>query len=187
MKSGEAVLVVDSVEDAVRFYTDKLAFDIVDLMTVEGGNALSYASLRKGKCFVSFRVPRPDEIVDFSQIKYAPIRGCGMFVVAKKGLEKYYSRCNSKGVSIIEHLADQPWGYKTFVVKDPFGFKIMFGEKLSGYSEPKDQFCGFKLDLSKDEGAVVDDMIRHVRRFRLSQRASKKFAKSWLKRMKKSK
>jgi uncharacterized glyoxalase superfamily protein PhnB len=187
MKSGEAVLVVDSVEDAVKFYTDKLAFDIADLMIVEGGNALSYASLRKGKCFISFRVPKPDEVVDFSQIKYAPMRGCGMFVVAKKGLEKYYNRCRSKGVTIIEQLHEQPWGYSTFVIKDPFGFKIMFGEMSSDYSEPRDQFCGIKLDLSKDVGSLSDDMIRHVRKFRLSQRASKKFAKAWLKRMKKAK
>jgi len=187
MKSGETVLIVDSVEDAVKFYTDKLAFDIAELMMMEGGNALSYASLRKGKCFISFRVPSSDEVVDFSQIKYSPTRGCGMFVVAKKGLEKYYNRCKSKGVKIAQEISEQPWGYSTFVIKDPFGFRIMFGQMSSGYSAPRDEFCGLKLDMSKDEGALTDDMIRHVRQFRISQRASKKFAKAWLKRSKKTK
>lgn len=181
MKPAKVTLLVDSVEDAVKFYSDKLGFDIHDLMEIEGGSALRHAELHKGKCCIIFRVPHQEEVVEFSQIKYAATRGTGMFVEGKKGIEKYYARCKSKGITIVEPLKKESWGYETFTIKDPFGFKVMFGQRLPNYQHPHDSFVGLRLDRSKDTKSLTDEMIRHIRRFGLSQRAAKKFVKAWLK------
>ena len=50
MKSITVTIVVDSVEEAVKFYTEKLPFDVVDLrISTEGQQTLSYAHLQKAK------------------------------------------------------------------------------------------------------------------------------------------
>ena len=71
MKSGELVVVVESVRDAVKFYTEKLSFDVVLLETQEerGEHAIVAARLRKGKCFIHFRTATIDELAEFSVIK----------------------------------------------------------------------------------------------------------------------
>lgn len=181
MKPAKVILLVDSVEEAVKFYSDKLGFDIHHLEEVEGGSALRLAKLHKGKCIIVFRVPNHDEVVEFSQIKYAATRGTGMFVEGKKGIEKYYARCRSKGVTIVEQLRKESRGYQTFTVKDPFGFKIEFAQRIEGYKKPHDSFMGLRVDRSKNEKTLTDELIKHVRRFGLSQRSSKKFVKAWLK------
>lgn len=186
MKPGKTVIIVDSVEDAIKFYSDRLGFDIVDLSVVEGGAALRYAELRRGKCFVIFRVPNSDEVVEFAQIKYAAMRGTGLFVELKKGIEKYYNRCKHKGATILEPLRKSTWGYTVFSLKDPFGFRIMFGEPIAGHTISFEKFCGITLETTKSPDAIVDDIIRRLRNFGLSQRSSKKFAKSYVKNMRAS-
>ncbi|MCK4264961.1 VOC family protein [Candidatus Babeliales bacterium] len=183
MKSGKTVLVVDSVEDAVKFYSDKLAFDIVNLRTTEGNRSLSFAELRKGKCYIIFRIPVVDELVEFSQVKYCMSRGAGMYADMKKGLEKYFERCRKKGVQVLQELKEQPWGEKNFVVKDPYGFKLTFAQSIEGFvpSEPN-KFCGMTADSGKS--GVVEEMVQHLRNFGLSRRSAKKYAKAWLKKSK---
>lgn len=180
IKSGHAVLVVDSVEDAVKFYSDKLAFDIVELYPTETKKAIAYALLRKGKCYISLRIPHVDELVEFSQVKYCMSRGSGVYAVMKKGLDKFFDRCKKKGVQIVDGIKEHRWGDRTFTVKDPFGFKLTFAEPVEGFSQQPNNFCGFEVDSSRGDDAI-DDMARYLKGFGISRRVSKKFAKTWLK------
>ena len=53
MKSSELVIIVDSVEDAVKFYTEKLAFDIVDAQaSKENHGTLLSAHIQIGRAHV---------------------------------------------------------------------------------------------------------------------------------------
>ena len=57
MKSSDLVLIVDSVEEAIKFYTEKLAFDLVEAqLNKEGSQSLVSAHLRKGKCTIASQV-----------------------------------------------------------------------------------------------------------------------------------
>ena len=97
MKSGISVFVVDSIEKAVKFYTEKLSFDVVELsVDPETKRILDYAQVRKGKCFIIFRSPRVDELAEFSLVKRCGTRGTGLYVQMKKGLDKYFERCKKK-------------------------------------------------------------------------------------------
>jgi hypothetical protein len=81
MKSCKPLFVVDSVENAVKFYSEKLGFDIVELAAKkeDGRCILEYAQLKKGKAFMGFRVPTTGELAEMSMIKHCAGRGAGVY------------------------------------------------------------------------------------------------------------
>ena len=129
MKSSELVIIVDSVEDAVKFYTEKLAFDVVELevSTDSGEPLLVAACLRKGKSFIRFRLPSVEELAEFSFIKRCASRCVGFSIPFKKGIERYFARCVKKGVKISQELCatSEAGMIQSFVMRDPFGTKIV--------------------------------------------------------------
>jgi uncharacterized glyoxalase superfamily protein PhnB len=183
MKSGTAIFVVESVAEVIKFYTEKLAFDVADMMVDEvTGRAITYVHLRKGKCSIMFRTPMNDESVEFSQLKHSIGRGAGVFAEMKKGIEKYYEKCKSRGVKVVEELKDRAWGYRTFSIKDQFGFRLTFAQPIDGAKVST--FAGYKVDMAKSESVLLDDMIRYLKDFKITRRPAKKFAKLWLKKAK---
>lgn len=190
MKSCKPLFVVESVEDAVKFYTEKLGFDIFELSTKreDARCIVAYALLRKGKCFIGFRVPTLGELAEMSMVKHCAGRGAGVYVQMKKGLDKYLKRCEKKGVTIVEQPKKQPWGEVTFMVKDPFGFKIMFAQPLEvGEWEPSNEFCGMgpvqKPQSEDEEAKTIEDMVTWLKGFGFLRRVAKKFSRLWLKTM----
>ncbi len=182
------MLVVDSVEKSVKFYTEKLGFDVVDLHVEKAESQfLSYAEIKKGKCFIVLRTPSIEELAEFSMIKRLNLRGAGIVCDMKKGIDQYFQRCKKKGVTIISELKDQEWGIRSFVIRDLFGFKIIFEQKIANF-KPKQRptFAGFTVPLDnggKPSNAVatIEDMIRWIRGFGLLRRVGKKYSKVWLK------
>ncbi len=195
MKSGTTVLIVESVEKAVKFYTEKLAFDIVEIIIGrgDGGNeVIRHAHLKKGKCFIMLRSPLVEELAEFSFIKRCASRCTGIFAEMKKGIEKYYQKCNKKGVLITAHLKDEPWGYKTFSIRDPFGIRLTFAQKIEGHTEStsflssdvnkNDIFGNADQDLQN-----IEKMVKYLKTFGILRRAAKKYSKLWIKKQTKKK
>ena len=185
MKSGKPVFVVDSVDKAVKFYSEKLGFDIVELSSQQenGSRFINYAQFKKGKCFISFRVPLVGELAEMSMIKHCPGRGAGVYIEMKKGLEKYLERCKKKGLTIVDQPKKQPWGDVTFSVKDPFGLRLTFAQPIEGEVDfDKMDFCGMKV-AQKPVGEQIEDMIGWLKGFGILRRVAKKYAKLWLKKV----
>ncbi|MFA6527904.1 MAG: VOC family protein [Candidatus Babeliales bacterium] len=192
MKSSEVVLLVESVEDAVKFYAEKLAFDIVDLQeSKEGGNTLTSARLRKGKCFVRLRLPHVEELAEFSFIKRCASRCTGLYVEMKKGIERFHERCQKKGVKIVTELKDQTEdGLKLFAIRDPYGIRITFAQPVESFKAPvPTALLGTTLKLTDPSGKplkdndVVDEMVNRLKDFGILRRSAKKYAKLYLKRV----
>lgn len=189
MKSSEMVLLVESVDEAVKFYTEKLAFDIVDLQeNSEGGNTLTSARLRKGKCFIRLRLPQVEELAEFSFIKRCASRCTGLYVEMKKGIERFYERCQKKGVKIASELKTQPDGCKLFAIRDPYGIRISFAQPDENFKAPAPSMllgAPVKLDdalgkPAKDDD-VIDQMVARLKDFGVLRRSAKKYAKLHLK------
>lgn len=182
MKSSKTVLVVDSVEKAVKFYTEKLAFDVVDLkISKEGpGEILSYANIRKGKCYIILRAPKIEELAEFSFIKRCTSRSVGIYIEMKKGIEKYFAKCQKKGVQLTQQLKDMDYGHKTFSLKDPFGIKLTFAQPIEGFVYKPDNFAGMAIDKNKSEDVLQEEMVKHLKSFGILRRAAKKYAKLWI-------
>jgi catechol 2,3-dioxygenase-like lactoylglutathione lyase family enzyme len=181
MKSCEALIIVDSIEEAVKFYTEKLGFDIVDaLVNEDGDRRLAFARLRKGKCYIGFRVPTVEEFAEFSFIKRCASRCVSVFVEMKRGIDGYYARCKKRGLEIVGEPKDCiASGNRIFSVKDPFGIKLVFFQPLEHASikQSKDNFCGMKISLDKATSDDVDRMVSHLKGFGILRRSAKKFAK----------
>ena len=183
MKSSKTVLVVDSVEKAVKFYTEKLAFDVIDLQISKEGveQMLGYAHLRKGKCYIILRLPRVEELAEFSFIKRCTSRCVGIYVEMKKGLDKYFQRCQKKGIHVVSEPKDQDYGHRTFSVKDPFGVKLTFAQPIEGFVLKPIDFLGMSVDATKSAEQLQEEMIKYLKGFGVLRRAAKKYSKLWLK------
>lgn len=190
MKSSELLVVVDSVEEAVKFYTEKLAFDVIDArQSADNPNLLGHAQLKKGKCHIIFRQPTVEELAEFSFIKRCASRCVGLYMEMKKGLDRYYQRCSKKGVKILAEprVVD---GVKTFSMKDPFGVRLVIAEvpgKLA--RKPSLDFLGLKLserdvfEKARKESDILADMIDQLKSYGILRRAGKKYAKLYLKQL----
>ncbi|MBM3887088.1 VOC family protein [Candidatus Dependentiae bacterium] len=189
MKSGELVVVVESVREAVKFYTEKLSFDVVQLDTQEerGEFTIVAARIRKGKCFIYFRTAAIDELAEFSVIKRCSSRCVSLQVELKKGIEKYYAKCNKKGVVVSELKESADKGIKTFAVRDPFGVRVQFIQPdLAFKPQAAANFLGLpfrKQDLSQTsmQNAYMEEMVGKLKKIGVLRRAGKKYARQWLK------
>lgn len=185
MKNGELVVVVDMVEEAVKFYTEKLMFDIIDLsVDTQNAQRLQYARLHKGKCFISFRKPHEQEFAEFSLIKRCASRSVGLDIEIKKDLPKYFEKCQKKDITIIQPLHDVRPGVKSFTLVDPFGIKLVFTEVSPSASIQNLNVLGLNLDKNvlankqEAEKAYLESIATQAKRFGILRRSSKKFAKS---------
>lgn len=190
MKSGELVVVVESVRDAVKFYTEKLSFDVVLLETQEerGEHAIVAARLRKGKCFIHFRTATIDELAEFSVIKRCSSRCVLLQVELKKGIDKYFAKCSKKGILISNEIKDTPQsGARTFSVRDPFGVKIQFIQINQEFRHPgATSFLSLpfrKQDITQmaAQNAYMEEMVSKLKKIGVLRRAGKKYARHWIK------
>lgn len=188
MKSGEITIIVDSVETALKFYTEILPFDIVDMqLSTEDTNILASASLKKGKCLVHFRRPLIEEYAEFSFIKRCQSRCIELCIEIKTELKKIAMRCEKKDVKVVR-VATQTQGLEELAIKDPFGIKITFIQNTISTSSPKhtsshSEIAGFHInptDLARfkeQDETGLDNLIAHLKNFDISRRAAKKYAK----------
>jgi catechol 2,3-dioxygenase-like lactoylglutathione lyase family enzyme len=178
MKSSELLLIVDSVEEAVKFYTEKLAFDVANLeASKENPHVLAAAHLRKGKCFISFKTPQVEELAEFSFIKRCVSRCVGLRVEMKKGIEKYFQRNQKKGLRVIAELKESD-GVKSFAIRDPFGVKLIFVQPVEDKVHVSSDVAGKIVEMrGRKEADVVNELVEHLRAFGILRRAAKKYAK----------
>ena len=183
--------VVESVEKAIKFYTEKLGFDIFDLVSknIDGKQVINQATLKKGKCFLVFRRPTIGEMAELSMIKNCVGRGAGILVEIKKDLEVFFEKIKKKKIVLGDELKRDPeQGIEFFSIKDPFGLRVVFYRQtdIPGTISPKTgNFCGIK-SFSEDlkagqKDSIAEDIIATLKTFGILKRASKKFAKLWLK------
>jgi uncharacterized glyoxalase superfamily protein PhnB len=188
MRSGELVVVVESVREAVKFYTEKLSFDVVHLETQEdrGDHAIIAARVRKGKCFIHFRTATIDELAEFSVIKRCASRCVSLQVELKKGLDKYFAKCGKKGVLISSEIKETA-GVRSFSVRDPFGVKIQFVQEDAAFKQPAaTNFLGLpfrthELSQTAAQNTYMDEMVSKLKKVGVLRRAGKKYARQWLK------
>ena len=190
MKSGELVVVVESVREAVKFYTEKLSFDVVTLETQEerGEYGIVSARLRKGKCFISFRTASTDELAEFSVIKRCSSRCLTLQVELKKGLEKYFTKCGKKGVLVSNEIKESSsTGARSFSVRDPFGVKIQFIQPNEAFKQSAaTNFLGLpfrksELAQTSTQNSYMEEMVAKLKKIGVLRRAGKKYARHWLK------
>lgn len=190
-KVGKTLLVVESVEKAIKFYTERLGFSLTDVIIKRDGDLyISSADVKKGNVILVLKAPAIEELAEFGMVKRCSGRSAGVVVELNRGLEKYYARCKKKSVPIVSELTKNAMGNLCFTARDPFGLKIVFVEKLTGTSSvDANVFAPCNLMLSKEkllavdpkDKIAIDPMVDALKDLGLLRRVSQKFVRGWLK------
>jgi hypothetical protein len=176
VKMGEFVIIADSVENMVNFYTEKLFFDLTDIFvdSDNGVRFLKFARIKKGKCLIVIRKPRVEELVEFSFIKRCSGRSTGFLIeLSEKEFNSFLNRYKRKKISLVFEE-----GEPSFFIKDPSGIKIVFAKRiekvLKNYRQVfnVDHYKEGDEQLKKDCFSIVASDLKN---FGISRRVAKKF------------
>jgi uncharacterized glyoxalase superfamily protein PhnB len=110
---------VDNLEQAIAHYRDRLGFDvdfIYDSFYASVSRDGFAIHLKEAPKFPGERAykEKADEHLDAH--------------VSVKGVRELFSELQSRGATIIQPLADQPWSCTDFYVEDPDGYVLCFSE-----------------------------------------------------------
>jgi catechol 2,3-dioxygenase-like lactoylglutathione lyase family enzyme len=116
---SEPQLFVSDLEEACGFYVGKLGFEIA----FSYGDPLFYAQVhRKGARLNLRRTGRPAFDREFLQLEADPLSA----TIALDDAKPLFLEFERKGVDFHQRLRTEPWGARTFIVRDPDGNLICF-------------------------------------------------------------
>ena len=99
---------------ALTYYRDKLGFAV----TFSWEEPPRYVCLCLGDCAIHLN-------------SYVPPAGPSHIAIFCKGIDALYARLIGRGVDIIEPIGDRDYGMRDFVVTDPDGHRLVFGQGIS--------------------------------------------------------
>jgi uncharacterized glyoxalase superfamily protein PhnB len=119
-------LFVPDVGEAVRFYTDKLGFEILRIEPPgEPGPRSSFAIMARGRAHILFAHERLYIGDPLSS------RGDGVDIrVMVDDVNAVYEDCREGGVNIVHDIADRDYGLRDFIISDPNGFRWRFASPV---------------------------------------------------------
>ncbi len=112
-------LFVPNVDEAVRFYCDRLGFRLLRADP-------AFAIVMLGEAVVMLA----------HESLYPPIapeerRGVALDVrLVVPDVDAMHGRCREQGVSIVHDIADREYGLRDFIIQDPNGFRLRFASPL---------------------------------------------------------
>ena len=120
-------LFVPEVESAVRFYTDKLGFE---LLRMESGNIGG----RAAASFAVLALERAALLIAHKSLEGGlamPPGGGNIDIrIVIEDVDSVYRRARDNGVDIVQEIAERDYGLRDFIVRDPNGFRLRFASPL---------------------------------------------------------
>lgn len=117
-------LVVSNVEKSVAFYRDVLGFTLA--ATVPEASPYVFAIVQSGGVEVFLNAPEP-AIAEYPAFAGKPIGGTLTLYIEVKGIRSLYDALRSR-TRIVTPLEKKFYGVTEFVIQDPDGYLITFGE-----------------------------------------------------------
>jgi len=131
-------LMVSDVAQTVKFYTEKLGFNLA--MLVPEGDKAASTELIDGKKYVYAMVVRDEVYVMFMQkhvyvedviaLKGLPIAASATLYCDVYNVVELYDSYKQKGVEIVKELSQTWYGMKEFYIKDCNGYILGFAEQV---------------------------------------------------------
>ena len=121
---AEPQLFVRDLEAALRYYVDKLGFEIA----FSYGEPPFYAQVAREGARLNLRcTSRPAFDPEFVRLEEDPISA----TIALDDAKPLFLDYERKGVDFHQRLRTEPWGARTFIVRDPDGNLICFAGPLT--------------------------------------------------------
>ena len=117
-------LVVSNVERSIAFYRDLLGFTLT--ATVPEASPFVFAIVQSGAVEVFLNAPEP-AFAEYPAFKDRAIGGTLTLYVEVHGIRSLYDTLRSR-VPIVTAIEKKFYGVTEFVIQDPDGYLITFGE-----------------------------------------------------------
>jgi catechol 2,3-dioxygenase-like lactoylglutathione lyase family enzyme len=121
LNAAEPNLFVADFEAACAFYTDQLGFEIVFTY----GEPPFYGQIRRGKALLNLRLIRRPVFVDDIRER-EELLAASMTVGSAAEIRALFAEFQAAGVAFFRSLKQEPWGARTFIVRDPDGNLLLF-------------------------------------------------------------
>jgi len=122
----EAQLFVADIKASCAFFTDKLGFTVVFIY----GEPPFYGQVKRGHARLNLRmVCEPVFVGDIREREQ--LLGASMTLDSAAEIRHLFLDYQSAGVDIFQPLKQEPWGARTFIVRDPDGNLLLFGGPAS--------------------------------------------------------
>lgn len=144
-----AGLAVPDIVAAVEFYTKKLGF----YLAFTSGEPPTFAGVNLGKVqiFLAEGTPTPSAET-----------GSVYFLVGDA--DQLYEFHRANGVEIAQEIGDRPYGIRNYVVRDLYGYYLVFGHHLYNAGPAiKIERVEVPVRLEKRLAALLLDLARHKR------------------------
>jgi catechol 2,3-dioxygenase-like lactoylglutathione lyase family enzyme len=116
-----AQLFVADIKASCDFFVEKLGFAIVFVY----GEPPFFAQVKRDRGLINLRcVDRP--VIDPALRDRESLLSSDMGVDTAEEIKQLYLEFQAKGVTFDQTLRKEPWGAKTFIVKDPDGNLLLF-------------------------------------------------------------
>jgi catechol 2,3-dioxygenase-like lactoylglutathione lyase family enzyme len=140
-------LFVADLNAAVAFYTEKLGF----ALGFTWGDPPRMAGVDLGKVSIHLASGTPNPA------------GCELFFAVGE-VDELHAFHLAAGVTIVDPLADRPWGFRAYEVQDLSGHRLSFGQRLPE-TEPKLEIerVDVPVRLERRLAAVLADLAGHKR------------------------
>lgn len=139
-------LSVADLSASIGFYTTKLGFSL----DFTWGDPPTTAGLDLDKVSIHLREENP-----------AP-RGCGSIYFVVGNADELYDFQRANGVSILQPLQNQPWGFRDYRVRDHDGTELTFGHRLPVSKPPiKIERVEVPVRLEKRLASLLQDLANH--------------------------
>lgn len=122
MATIQPLLHVPDIEATIRYYRDVLGFTVDYLLPDETGRIVHAELNWRGAAIM---------LAPVEQLSAAArsLLGAGvvLYLTDPDGdLDAHYTAVQARGGQIVEAIADQEWGHRTFTVRDPDGYRLTF-------------------------------------------------------------
>ena len=116
-----AELFVADIKASCDFFIEKLGFSIVFTY----GEPPFYAQVKRDKALLNLKcVDYP--VIDPALRDRESLLSADMSVDTHEEIEQLFLQFEAAGVTFFQRLKKEPWGAKTFIVKDPDGNLLLF-------------------------------------------------------------
>jgi catechol 2,3-dioxygenase-like lactoylglutathione lyase family enzyme len=142
-------LAVSDIPIAVEFYVKKLGFQ----QAFTWGEPPTFAGVNLGKVqmFLAKGAPTPSSEV-----------GAAYFLVGDA--DQLYEFHRNNGVEIAQAIDDRPYGIRDYVLRDLYGYHLVFGHHLFNAGPPiKIERVDVPVRLEKRLAAFLQDLAKHKR------------------------
>jgi catechol 2,3-dioxygenase-like lactoylglutathione lyase family enzyme len=121
LRAVEAQLYVTDIKAACAFFTDKLGFEVAFTY----GEPPFYGQVKRDAAAINLRlVCEPVYVGDIRERE--ELLGASMTVDSAAEIKQLFLQYQAAGVDFFRPLKQEPWGARTFIVRDPDGNLLLF-------------------------------------------------------------